>query len=221
MSSAARSAGSSAGQVPSAFVIRQLPAPQCEPPYDDESSERPRRAQPGDGVQGMLALSFGDEALPTATAATILRLVPSPGVGSGASRGAGVARARTRPTRRPESEGDDDLDLAKRKPVRTGRDQLPDPQPWARGFVQALTEVLGGFRPLGQLTERVVPAVVNQVIDCRAASAAAPARQRPVVRSVRVSEPAPGAAEVSATVRHGQRCRACLLYTSPSPRDRS
>jgi hypothetical protein len=74
-----------------------------------------------------------------------------------------------------------------------------------------LTEVVGGFRPLGQLTKRAVPGVVAQVSDSRAAGVGKPAGARPVVRSVRVSEPTPGAVEVSATVRHGERCRALAL----------
>ena len=115
------------------------------------------------------------------------------------------------PVRAAEPNADEGLDPVQRQPQRTGRDQLPDPRPWAPGFVQALSEVLGGFRPMGQLDARVVPSVVTQVIDCRADAAAEPTRRRPVVRSVRVSEPMPGAVEVSATVRHGERCRALAL----------
>jgi hypothetical protein len=118
---------------------------------------------------------------------------------------------RNRLRRAAEPAGDDDLDLTRRQPLRTGRDQLPDPRPWAHGFVQALTEVLGGFRPVGQLSKRVLPSVVAQVTDCLAEAAGKPAGARPVVRSVRVNEPMPGAVEVSATVRHGDRCRALAL----------
>ena len=190
-----------------ANVIRRLPARRCEPPYDDESPDRPRRPLPGDAVQGTLALSFEWETVPAAASGSILGLVPALGTAPGAPAG----RVRPRRARAVEPEGNDELDLARRQPLRTCRDQLPDPRPWANGFVQALIEVLGGFRPLGQLSARIVPSVVTQVIACRTDSAAAPARQRPVVRSIRVSEPMPGAVEVSATVRHGERCRALAL----------
>ena len=193
------------------YVIRRLPAPRCEPPYDDESPDLPRRARPGDGVQGTLALSFARETDSPPTYAGVLHLVPPVGVAAGAACATPPVPIRTRLHRAAEPERDDDLDLARRQPLRTGRDQLPDPRPWAHGFVQALTEVLGGFRPVGQLSKRVVPSVVAQVNDCRADAAGKPAGSRPVVRSVRVNEPMPGAVEVSATVRHGERCRALAL----------
>jgi hypothetical protein len=194
-----------------AYVIRRLPTPRCEPPYDDESLVRPDRARPGDGVQGMLALSFARDPTLPAPSTAVLHLVPPLGTAAGAACPKLPDPARTRPARAAEREGDDDLDLARREPVRTDRDQLPDPRPWAQGFVQALTEVLGGFRPVSQLSKRVVPSVVAQVTGCRADAEASPAGARPVVRSVRVNEPMPGAVEVSATVRHGERCRALAL----------
>lgn len=203
------------------YVVRQLPAPRWEPPYDDESSEVAGSPRAGDGIQGTLALSFARLSCPAGASERVLRLLPSPGPAESAG-GTEATTARVfppaagaRPARPArgggDGDGDDELDLARRRPVRTDRDQLPDPQPWARGFVQALTEVLGGFRPLGQLTARTVPSVAALVADLRTGSSALPARQRAVVRSVRVSEPAPGAVEVSATVRHGDRCRALAL----------
>ena len=194
-----------------AYVIRRLPAPRCEPPYDDESPHLPRRARPGDGVQGTLALSFARETDSPAASAGVLRLVPPFGADGGAPCPTLPGPMRTRLRRAAEPAGEDDLDLTRRQPLRTGRDQLPDPRPWAQGFVQALTEVLGGFRPVGQLSKRVLPSVVAQVTDCLADAAGKPAGARPVVRSVRVNEPMPGAVEVSATVRHGERCRALAL----------
>lgn len=196
---------------PSAYVIRRLPAPRCEPPYDDESPDRPRRARPGDGVQGTLALSFAPEAEPPPATGGGLRLVPPLVPAASGASGTLRSAARTRTGRVADPDGDDDLDLARRQPVPTARDLLPDPRPLAHGFVQALTEVLGGFRPLGQLTKRVVPRVVAQLTESRADAAGKPAGARPVVRSIRVSEPMPGAVEVSATVRHGERCRALAL----------
>jgi hypothetical protein len=194
-----------------AYVIRRLPAPRCEPPYDDESLDLRRQSRPGDGVQGTLALSFSPEADPAAASTTVLHLVPPLNTGAAVSCPTLPGPRRTRPGREGEAEGNDDLDLARREPLRTGRDQLPDPRPWAYGFVQALTEVVGGFRPLGQLSKRAVPGVVAQVSDSRGAGVGQQAGARPVVRSVRVSEPMPGAVEVSATVRHGERCRALAL----------
>ena len=141
-----------------AYVVQRLPTPRCEPPYDDESPDPARRARPGDGVQGTLALSFAHETDRRAPTPGLLHLVPAL---EGAVGDAGPARSRPAQAstgRAVEPGGKEELDLAaRREPLRTGRDELPDPRPWADGFVQALTEVLGGFRPIGQLSRRVRP----------------------------------------------------------------
>ncbi|CAN5283682.1 hypothetical protein BH20ACT5_BH20ACT5_22990 [soil metagenome] len=92
----------------------------------------------------------------------------------------------------------------------TGRHDLPDPGPWARRFLQAVLESLSGRRPAAQLqpwTSNAVYAGVQQ-------ACAAGQRPRPesVIRSVHVSEPADGVAEVCAVIARpgsaGVRCSA-------------
>lgn len=87
-------------------------------------------------------------------------------------------------------------------------------QAWAARFAQAVVEVLGGDRPLPQLVRwtsgRVYSDLARRV---RILARTAPVEQRlrtirPQVRSVHVSLPAEGTAEVSVHVRHGRRSRA-------------
>jgi len=94
-------------------------------------------------------------------------------------------------------------------PQPTPRRELPDPEPWATRFVQAVLETLAGCRPSVQLQEWTSPAVHAQV--CRAAQERrwiSTAGALPAVRSVHVGEPADGVAEVCAVVQRGHRYRA-------------
>jgi hypothetical protein len=133
-------------------------------------------------VQGTLALSFvlpsGLEAVPTVPLG--LRLLP----------------------RHPS----DLVDDGEFGPQPTRRADLPEPARWAGRFVQAIVEVLAGDRPPTQLvrwtTKDVYDDMVNRIRRTAALSA------RPLVRSVHVSEPADGVAEVAALVRRGARCSA-------------
>ena len=177
-------------------ALRQLPAPACEPPYDDELDGRPDRRRTWSGadgaVQGTLALAFvlpsGVPAVPVEPVG--LRLVPSPA--------------------RPDAlEELDEVDFG---PQPTSRDELPEPRSWAARLVQALVEVLAGDRPVGQLVRWTSAAVFDDVSALalpggrgRTVSA------RGVVRSVHVSEPVDGVAEVAAVVRRGRRTTAVAL----------
>lgn len=93
-------------------------------------------------------------------------------------------------------------------PQPTRRGDLPDPAPLARRFIQATLEVLAARRSARQLQQWTSPAVFSDLakVGQRAASRAPAAA--PVVRSVRVSEPADGVAEVCAVVRRGSRYHA-------------
>lgn len=81
-------------------------------------------------------------------------------------------------------------------------------------LAQAIVEVMGGDRGVHQLMRWTTEEVYADL--CRRTSAlqrTTPAearvrRVRAVVRSVRLFRPAPGAAELSVHVRHGQRSRA-------------
>lgn len=97
-----------------------------------------------------------------------------------------------------------DIDFFDRQPTR--RRDLPDPEAWATRFLQAVMETLAGARPPVQLQEWTSSSVRGQVV--RAAQTrrwARPTGGLPAVRSVRVSEPADGVAEISGVVQRGQR----------------
>ncbi|HEX6920565.1 MAG TPA: Rv3235 family protein [Actinomycetes bacterium] len=171
--------------------LRRLPVPACEPPYDDEGAD-PRRpvptGPPGDALQGTLALAF---VLPTGVPAVPdtppeLRLVPST----------------------PAAE---DLDEAEFGPQPTPREDLPEPRRWAGRLVQAVVEVLAGDRPASQLVRWTTTEVYDQVVARVVPGPPTTCPTRGVVRSVHVTEPVDGVAEVAALVRRGARSTAVAL----------
>jgi hypothetical protein len=191
-------------------ALRRLPARDTEPPFDDELDAG--GAQHDTAGQGALTLAF---ALPSGVLAVpelpdavrlellrpILRLVPA------AANGHSTADKRRRSHRYPDDEFG---------PQQTSRVLLPEPKAWAGRLVQAIIEVTAGVRPLAQLvrwtTTDVYDAVQCRVHDALHNPRPVPAR-RPaeVVRSVHLSEPADGVAEVCAIVQQGPRCRAIAL----------
>ena len=187
---------------PHASPLRRLPLPCSEPPYDDELGRAPgewppRRPatvdvqrQPGDqvnlAVQGTLALSF---VLPSG-----LPAVPEPPPD---------LQLIANDTRSPDEFG----------PRPTQRSALPAPRTWAGRVVQAIVEVLAGIHPATQLvhwtTEEVYEQISSRVLPARGCADEGPPRG--VVRSLHVSEPADGVAEVCALVRRGARSTAVAL----------
>jgi hypothetical protein len=174
----------------STSTLRRLPVPATEPPYDDEWGGARRATPPPDVVQGTLALAF---VLPNGIAATPaappgLRLVVTD----------------------PDAEADADaIDFG---PQPTGTFALPEARRWAGRFAQAIVEVLAGDRPLAQLIRWTTTAVYDDVAALIVGPGSAPADStRGVVRSVHVSEPADGIAEVAALVRRGGRSTAVAL----------
>jgi hypothetical protein len=170
-------------------ALRRLPVPASEPPYDDERTGH----DDGPGVpavQGTLALAF---LLPSGVPSTPvappeLRLVPS----------------------RPEAE--EEADAVDFGPQPTVTADLPEARSWAGRFAQALVEVLAGDRPLAQLVRWTTTGVYDEVAGLVAGPGVAPSDSaRGVVRSVHVSEPADGVAEVCALVRRGVRSSAVAL----------
>ena len=79
--------------------------------------------------------------------------------------------------------------------------------------MQAIVEVLAGVRPATQLvrwtTEEVYEEISSRVLAAHGCDADGPPRG--VVRSLHVSEPADGVAEVCALVRRGARSTAVAL----------
>ncbi|MDP9397536.1 MAG: Rv3235 family protein, partial [Actinomycetota bacterium] len=181
--------------------LRRLPVPSCEPPYDDEIGSRsPRSSHPGAGAtQGTLALAF---LLPSGLPATPRRLaLASPDAVEQDDPDTGD------PDYGDPDSADDSADDADATfgPQATPRELLPEPRGWAARLVQALVEVLAGDRPTSQLvrwTNEDVYATVQRRVRRRAGAAG---RQgdaaRAVVRSVHVSEPVDGVAEVCALVQ--------------------
>ena len=99
-------------------------------------------------------------------------------------------------------------DPAPRTHAGTGRDITPDalpaPQPRALQLVRALLEVLAGDRPAAHLA-RVTATEVQEAIEASAGRTTSRAWAGSL-RSLRVSTPSPGVAEVTAVVDRGRRC---------------
>jgi len=94
-------------------------------------------------------------------------------------------------------------------PLPTPRCELPAPGPWAGRLVQAFVEVMSGDRPIGQLIRWTHEDVYAQL---RTLTTRRPGRRvRAQVRSVHVTEPLDGVAEVCAVVHDGVRARAYAL----------
>ena len=81
---------------------------------------------------------------------------------------------------------------------------LPEPVRFGRYFVQALLEVLCGRRPAGQLAQHTSPRVQAGLSrDQDRGNRFATAGRNPVVRSVRIMQPAAQVAELTAVVQVG------------------
>jgi hypothetical protein len=218
-----------------AAAVRRLPSCNPQPPFDDELGPAtapvdatPNHVLAGDADHGqralrlVFALPSGLPARPelpetlrkdTAHAAPELRLLPTLN-----ESGDSVAVAVEPPTRRRP--GRRDSVEEEFGPQKTASTMLPAPTPWAGRLVQAMIEVVSGVRPVSQLV-RWTTAPVYDVLCARVAlpvastgarsRAIATTRHAEVVRSIRVSEPRDGVAEVCAIVQQGPRCRAIAL----------
>ena len=106
---------------------------------------------------------------------------------------------------------EDDETWFERQPTRTL--DLPDPEVFTAQISQAIIEVLAGTRPASQVV-RWTSADVYAVLARRSLVAArrgVATRRAPVVRRVRVCQPADGVIEASAVVFHPDRVRAIAL----------
>ncbi|WP_308726848.1 MULTISPECIES: Rv3235 family protein [Frankia] len=89
----------------------------------------------------------------------------------------------------------------------------PPPRETAVVIVRAIVETLGGVRPASHLAGWTTPRLQN---DLERIVAQTTDRRRGQVRSVRVSEPRPGVAEVSAVISRGARVAALALRMESS-----
>jgi hypothetical protein len=96
----------------------------------------------------------------------------------------------------------------------TRRADLPDPAAWGRRLLIGITETAAGRRPLNQVAALLAPPVHRGLILEFERAAALGCRHwlhAAIVRSVRVSEPGEGVAELSATLQTAGRVRALAL----------
>ncbi len=99
----------------------------------------------------------------------------------------------------------------------TPRSELPDPRPWAARLVRATLEALAGRRPVQQLmpwTNDAVYAQISRAVRLRRSRDGSTG----VLRSLRVTEPADGVAEVCAVITGGERTRAVAVRLEGSDR---
>jgi hypothetical protein len=205
-------------------VLRRLPSCDSQPPFDDEltviddgaavHSPAPNARDHGQRVLSLaFALPGGLPVVPSLPeslreksdrSAPELRLVPA------------LSDRVTEPAhRRPIRDVTDEDDA----PRPTTRAHLPEPVPWAGRLVQGILEVLAGVRPLSQLVRWTTTEVYDSISTrtehlfrkVSESRETAPHRLAEVVRSVHISEPVDGIAEVCAIVQQGPRCRAVAL----------
>jgi hypothetical protein len=94
----------------------------------------------------------------------------------------------------------------------TGRGALPDPESFGRRLLVAAFEAMSGRRPLAQLSRFVSQSVYTDLIgDLERARHDRVWAQPPVMRSIRVCEPADGVAELAAVIQTGPRYRAVAV----------
>ncbi|CUU59991.1 hypothetical protein Ga0074812_13421 [Parafrankia irregularis] len=185
-----------------------LPVRSVDPPYDDEIA-------PGTG------------AAPGARHRSIDRPRPARATGGAVSTAprevtSGAHRLAERGALRPLLPEQLTLPLSRQReqspprraasaPATSGhprQQQAPDPRRTAAVVVRLIVEVLSGARPMAHLTPWTTADLQH---DLQRTAAALTNRQPSQVRSVRVSEPTPGIAEVSAVISRGQRMRALAL----------
>jgi hypothetical protein len=211
-------------------AVRRLPSCDPQPPFDDETAPTTPvdtsvgRRLPNDPDQHALRLVFalpnGVPSLPELPdalreepghAAPDLRLLPALSEPPDQTVLVAVAPPVRRRGRRDSAEEDFG-------PQRTTSTMLPAPTPWAGRLVQAVIEVVSGARPVSQLVRwttspvyEALCASIARPVAYQGSRELIPTRLAEVVRSVRVSEPRDGVAEVCAVVQQGPRCRAIAL----------
>ncbi|WP_018505457.1 Rv3235 family protein [Parafrankia discariae] len=202
-----------------ATTPRLMPVRPVDPPYDDETVPPGQPAGRAPGADRSAGARYSRVAAPTATSAapptaTSAAVSAVAGPVNRAERGAArhlLPDQRTLPWPRPTR--------TTRAPVRQPADgpvavtppgpgPSPDPRRTAAVVVRVIIEVLSGARPAAHLAPWSTAALQS---DFERTASSLATRQPSQVRSVRVSEPLPGVAEVSAVVSRGARVRALAL----------
>jgi hypothetical protein len=188
-------------------VLRLLPAPVSEPPYDDELPHPPslRLLPPlvlhgGSAPAGLLP----DHALPSvfpggSIPPLLAPVAPRPTGGD--------------PTPAIDSDDDDVAIAADAQARRTSAAVLPSPQRFCLALLQRLEEVLAGVRPVAQLQRDLTLDAFDRLASA-VAHAGPRDGSRPALRAVRslhVQTRPEGVAEVCASVQRGARRVAVAL----------
>lgn len=177
--------------------LRRVPTPRSEPPYDDELDDPPAAARAATPwVQGALALD-----VPLDAGETWPRPAHAP---------LHVVETDDPPSPDLQEDDPDDAEPDPHQPV------PPVHRPWLGRLAQALVEVLSGERAPRQLltwTSDEVYAAITARTAALARDRSGELTRRPPVqlRTVHVSQPAAGVAEVCALVHRGGRARALAL----------
>jgi Family of unknown function (DUF6459) len=167
--------------------VRRMPTPALAPPYDDERwEERWESGMAPDDRSFDRAARLSGQLLAVHGGALALPLPL-------AAPSAAVPRLRLAPSPEPPAP--------------------PPPAAWSARFVRVLLEAFAGLRPISQLGAWANPDVCRLL--ARRAGAADRCRDLPrstgSLRSIHVSTPAAGVAEVCAVVQFGGRVRAMAL----------
>lgn len=199
-------------------VLRMLPAPASEPPYDDELPHPPELR-----LLAPLVLGRQDESSPALAGPQPfddgpLRVTPGGHIPLPlAQRALGRALVDGDAPRAAVPDGveldDEAATAADALARRTAVAALPSPQRFCRALLQGLVEVLAGVRPVAQLQRDLTLDAYGELERAvgRAGRATGARPSLRAVRSLHVQTRPEGVAEVCATVERGTRPVAVAL----------
>jgi len=175
--------------LPDVVAVRRLPVPDPAPPYDDEVAVDDKDLYTGNEV-----------------------IVGSAAAGPAAADEAGAGGVGTDGASADHASADDasadDASGGRGPGNPSGGSRPPDPPAWPGQFAQVLAETLAGSRPAQQLTPWTTEQTRRRI---RQLGPMLATDQRPRVRRVITSAPAPGVLEMTAVVGFGPRVRALAL----------
>jgi hypothetical protein len=199
--------------LPDVVAVRRLAVPDPAPPYDDEVAVDENNLYDGNEVIVASAAVVPG----AADQASLQRPGPASAGLGGAGRECAAQDAAGQAGAGPDRGGvDDDSadndgadDDCAGPSAPSGGSQPPDPAAgWPSQFAQVLAETLAGSRPAQQLTPWTTEQTRRRI---RQLGPMLATDQRPRVRRVMTSAPAPGVLEMTAVVGFGPRVRALAL----------